>query len=414
MQIDATREGDSTVLRLGGRLDREWAGHLSNALEDLLREGVRSLVIDLSAVTYISSAATEVLTRWQQELAALRGEMQLTSIPPAVREMFAIAGWDSRLDGTGGSGSAPVDLRKSSWQLPTVSAASGQYQTSSCVPEGRLSCYLHGRPSRLTQAPVGPDDCAVAPFPAGAFGIGLGAIGGSYEECHERFGELVAVAECVAYFPSDGARMADYLVGGGPVPPRAVLASGMTCEGAFSKLVRFNSRTEAEAVPLSELAAVCLEAAGGKLAGLVIAGETAGLTGARLRRSPAGDAASAVRFDVPAVREWLSFAPERTYSVTTALIAGVVARAPEGPLAAHLRPLGDVGRLYGHFHAAVFSYHPLPQRTVELGALVKGLFENHQLRDVLHLVWDDRGEAGVSESALLRGVGWVAPITQVA
>ena len=43
---------------------------------------------------------------------------------------------------------------------------------------------------------------------------------------------------------------------------------------------------------------------------------------------------------------------------------------------------------------------------------MRGLFASHQLRDVLHLVWDDRGEAGVAESALVRGVGWVAPITQ--
>jgi len=51
---------------------------------------------------------------------------------------------------------------------------------------------------------------------------------------------------------------------------------------------------------------------------------------------------------------------------------------------------------------------------VELDTFVKGLFRNHQLRDVLHLLWDDRGEAGVGESALLRGVGWVAPITELA
>ena len=70
-------------------------------------------------------------------------------------------------------------------------------------------------------------------------------------------------------------------------------------------------------------------------------------------------------------------------------------------------------RLFGHFHAAVFSYRPLPQRTVELGALVRGLFANHELRDVLHLLWDDRGEAGVGESAFVRGVGWIAPITQI-
>ena len=411
MKIDAARDGGSAILRLGGRLDREGAEHLSNTLEDLLRDGVRSLTIDLATVTYISSAATTVLARWQQELAGLRGDVQLTSLPPAVRETLVAAGWDSRFDAPGGS--QPTDLRLSSWQHEAGSARAGQYQVSSRAPEGTLTCHLHGHPNQLTQAPYGLDDCHVVAFPNGAFGLGLGAIGGSYEECQERLGELVAVAGCVAYFPSDGARMADYLVGEGPVAPRAVLASGLSCEGEFSKLVRFSTQPEEDAVPLSELAAVCLETAGGRVAGLVIAGETVGLSGARLRRSPAAHGASAVRFEVPAVREWLSFAPERTYSVTTTLIAGVAARAPKGPLAAHLRPLGLVGQLYGHFHAAVFSYQPLPQRTVELGDLLRGLFKNHQLRDVLHLLWDDRGEAGVGESALIRGVAWVAPVTQV-
>ena len=411
MKIDAARDGGSAILRLGGRLDREGAEHLSNTLEDLLRDGVRSLTIDLATVTYISSPATKVLARWQQELAGLRGDVQLTSLPPALRETLAIAGWDSRFDTPGGS--PPTDLRLSSWQHQVGSARSGQYQVSSRAPEGTLACHLHGHPNQLTQAPYGLEDCNVVAFPNGAFGIGLGAIGGSYEECQERLGELVAVAGCVAYFPSDGARMADYLVGEGPVAPRAVLASGLSCEGEFSKLVRFSTQPEADAVPLSELAAVCLEAAGGRVAGLVIAGEAVGLSGARLRRSPAAHGASAVRFEVPAVREWLSFAPERTHSVTTTLIAGVAARAPKGPVAAHLRPLGFVGQLYGHFHAAVFSYQPLPQRTVELGDLLRGLFQNHQLRDVLHLLWDDRDEAGVGESALVRGVAWVAPVTQI-
>ncbi|HEU5303255.1 MAG TPA: hypothetical protein VFU40_01315, partial [Gemmatimonadales bacterium] len=280
-------------------------------------------------------------------------------------------------------------------------------------PDGALSCQLHGHPDQLTQAPPGPNDCSIVAFPDGTFGLGLGAIGTSYEECQDRLGELVAVAGCVAYFPSDGARMADYLVGDGPAAPRAMLASGLSCTGEFSKLVRFNTQPEADSVPLSELAAVCLEASGGKMAGLVVAGETAGLSGARLRRSPAGPGGSPVRLELPAIREWLSFAPERTYPGMTALIAGVVARRPEGPLATHLRPLTAVGQLYGHFHAAVFSYRPLPQRTVELSALVKGLFRNHQLRDVLHLLWDDRGETGVGESALVRGVGWVGPITQI-
>ncbi|MGH7527123.1 MAG: STAS domain-containing protein [Gemmatimonadales bacterium] len=412
MKIDAAREGGSALLQLEGRLDREWAEHLSDTLEGLLQDGVRSLSIDFSGVTYVSSAATKVLARWQQELAVLRGEVQFTSLPPAVHEVFADAGWDSGFGATDGPGAAPIDLRRSSWHARADLAASGQYELSSSVPAGTLTCRLHGDPDRLTRAPFGPGDCSIVGLPDGVFGLGLGAIGGSYEEGHERLGELVAVAGCLAYFPSDRARMADYLVGGGRVAPRAVLASGLTCEGGFSKLVRFSTKPEAAAVPLSELATIALDAAGRRVAGLVIAGETAGLCGARLRRSPAHGAAP-LRFEAPGLREWLSFAPERTWSMTTTLIAGVVARAPKGPIAAHLRPLGGSGELYGHFHAAVFSYHPLPQRTVELAALVRGFFANHQLRDVLHLVWDDRGDAGVGESALVRGVGWVAPITQV-
>ena len=412
MKIDEVREGRTARIQLEGRLDREWAEYLSDTLEELLQEGVRSLSIDFSGVTYISSAATKVLARWHQDLAFLRGDMRLTSMPPAVREAFASAGWDSAAEAPGGSGAGASALRRSYWHSRTDFANSGQYELSSGVPDATLTCRLHGDPSRLAQAPFGAGDCSVVPLPDGAFGLGLGAIGETYKECQERFGELVAVAGCAAYFPSDGARMADYLVGEGGMVPRAVLACGLTCEGAFSHLLRFSKQPEADAIPLSELATVALEAVGGKTAGLVVAAETAGLAGVRLSRSPV-QGSGPVRFEIPAVREWLSFAPERIHAMTTTVIAGVVARAPQGPLAAHLRPLGGMRALFGHFHAMVFSYHPVPQRTVELTVLLRGLFASHQLRDVLHLIWDDRGEAGVGESALLRGVAWVAPITKV-
>jgi anti-anti-sigma factor len=231
MKIEASREGGSAILRLGGRLDREGAEHLSNTLEDLLRDGVRSLTLDLGTVTYMSSAATKVLTRWRQELAGLRGEVQLTSLPAELQKTLAITGWD--WDAVGRRSAAEVDARYSSWQLQTTSATIGQYQVSSRVANGALSCRLYGNPQQITQGPYEPEDCGTADFPPSAFGLGIGAIGSNYGECHDRLGELVAVAGCVAYFPSDGARMADYLVADGPTPPRAVLASGLSCGGNF-------------------------------------------------------------------------------------------------------------------------------------------------------------------------------------
>jgi hypothetical protein len=248
-------------------------------------------------------------------------------------------------------------------------------------------------------------------FPAQGFSLGVGAIGSAYGECSERLGELIAVGGCAAYFPSDGARMADYQLGTVGKAPSGLLASGLVCEGSYSQLVRFSTRPEAEAVPLSELASVALQAAGGRIAGLVLVGEAAGLCGVKLRRSPVEDGSPA-RFEVPGVRDWLSFAPERTHPMSTTIVAGVVSGTATGPWTAHLRPHGPTERLFGHFHAAVFSYHPLPQRTVGLDDLVRGLFTNQPLLDVLHLLWDDRAEAAVPESALVRGVGWIAPITR--
>ncbi len=409
MRIEAAREGGSALLRLEGRLDREGAERLSDTLEDLLQEGVRSLRIDFSQVTYASSAVTRVLTRWHQELTLLRGDVRLSSLSPDLSELFAGAGWQEGVP-PAGEARAPVD-RHSYWHARADFAASGQYELSAGTPGGAMACRLLGDPERMANTALGPEDCGAVALPATGFGIGIGAIGGRYDQCSQRLGELIAVAGCAAYFPSDGARMADYMLATPGGTSTAMLASGLVCEGSYSQMVRFSTRAEAEAVPLSELASMALQAGGGRVAGLVVVAETAGLCGVKLRRSPA-DEGSPLGFEVPRVRDWLSFAPERTHAMTTTLIAGVVSNSARGPLAAHVRPHGPTERLFGHFHAAVFSYHPLPQRTVDLDDLVRGLFASQQLLDVVHLLWDDRPDGAVPESTLVRGVGWLAPITQ--
>ena len=409
MRIEAARTGGSALLRLEGRLDREGAERLSDTLEDLLQEGVRSLRLDFSQVTYASSAVTRVLSHWQQELSVLRGDVQLAALSPAVSELFADAGWQGVIPQSSDPRGA-VD-RRSYWHARADFAASGQYELSAGAAGGALGCRMLGDPGRMAEGPIGADHCTPVPLAASGFGLGVGALGAGYHQCAERLGELIAVGGCAAYFPSDGARMADYLLGTPGKPPAALLASGLICEGSYAQLVRFSTRPEAEAVPLSEVGSVALQAAGGRVAGLVLVCETAGLSGVKLRRSPAGEG-SRFGFEVPGVRDWLSFSPERTHAMTTTVIAGVVAGNTKVPCAAHLRPHGPTERLFAHFHAAVFSYHPLPQRTVELDDLVRGLFTNQQLLDVLHLLWDDRADAAVPESALVRGVGWISPITQ--
>jgi hypothetical protein len=98
------------------------------------------------------------------------------------------------------------------------------------------------------------------------------------------------------------------------------------------------------------------------------------------------------------------------------LVAGVAARpARAGSLAPLLRPLApDRGDLAGHFHAAAFSYRPLPHgAALDLKTTVGTLFEAETLQGVLHLLHDDRPIAGAGESEFARGACWFSPITDL-
>ena len=118
--------------------------------------------------------------------------------------------------------------------------------------------------------------------------------------------------------------------------------------------------------------------------------ETTGLVGAWLRRSP-GVVLFSMYLDVPGIREWLGTTPHPVHQGSTVLIAGVVSRNPDPVLKPHLRPIAPGSDLLGHFHAVVFAYRPVPQRTVVLRALVTRLFMQQRVRGVLHLLGDDRG-----------------------
>jgi hypothetical protein len=242
------------------------------------------------------------------------------------------------------------------------------------------------------------------------FGLGVGAIGETYEECGPRFGELLAAAGVVTYLPTDGARVPDYLGSLRGHVPRAVVGSALTFAGAFSQLVRFSTGPAASSVPIGELADVCLDAVGADAAGIVMVAESAGLVGAWLRRPPTAPAAVG-RFDVPSVRDWLAFTAEPAHAGTTALVVGVVARGARPPLAEHLRPMGPTTRVAGHLHAAAFPYQPVPQRTVSVERAAAGLWGPAGARAVLHLLADGRRSAEAAQSRFLRGLAWAAPIT---
>ena len=145
---------------------------------------------------------------------------------------------------------------------------------------------------------------------------------------------------------------------------------------------------------------------------MVLVGETAGLVGTALRRSPVGMPHGVDVFAHSHAREWLSLTSEPEYARSTALLVGVATRGSSPALAPFVRVLSGNGpaALKGHFHAAVVPYRPLPRGSFELGPTVQLLFEPGRVETVLHLLGDSRPIVGAGESTFTRGVFWVVPL----
>ena len=418
MNIATTHDGAGAVVRLSGRLDGEAALRLADTLERLLRDGRRSVLLNMSGVSYISSPGTQVLQQAHQDYVSARGDLRVVSPSRVAAEALTLADLLPRLlaqpptvaDASGPA--ASLEHTRDDWRTNLTLAAQGTYAATSLDPGAELYCRVHGRAEAAVRSWIDSSDYAAFEFPETSFGLGIGALGTERTQAAPRLGEIVAAGGAVAHLPTQGAQVPDFNVGLGGRPPNAELVSGLVCGGGFSLLKRFTSPSETEPIPLSQLARASLEGIGSHTAGVVMVAETTGLVGAWLRRSP-GIVLSSMYLDVEGVRAWLGTTPQPIHQGTTVLVAGVVSRRPDPLLAPHLRPVAPGSDLLVHGHAVVFSYRPVPQRTVVLRSLVTRLFTQQQVRGVLHLLGDDRGAAGAGESTFRRGIAWAGPITRV-
>ena len=417
MEITVEASGEAKKLKVKGRLDGYWADHLAKALEEEIHRGSHHLLLDLSEVVFLSSAGIRVLVKYYRQLREIQGSLVVSEASEPVKKVLEI----SRLTGVLFSGtSAEAVIGAPSGIATAVAPAMGvrlevhgaAFDVFPCTLEAKLKIRLLGDPNLLRGCRFRQESCSTVQFPESIFGIGLGALGDSFEECRGRFGEFIAVAGAVAYFPTDGTNVPDYLVAAGASYPDVQVCYGLACEGQFSKLARFEAKNEAGTVTLTQLVESALEIAGAEQTGLIMVAESAGLIGAALRRPPTVEAPENAPFEFPRVREWLSFTAEPAYVRSLALVTGVAARGVEGALAPLLRPLTSATPIMGHFHAATFSYRPLQKGKIELTKTVKSLFENQTLQGVLHLLSDDRAFAGAGQSRFVRGACWLAPLAE--
>jgi anti-sigma B factor antagonist len=97
MDITTRTQNDVTVLALAGSLDSNTSPQAQQALEEILASGARKLVVDFSALGYISSAGLRVLLGAAKQLRGAGGALSLFGLNESVREVFEISGFSQIL-----------------------------------------------------------------------------------------------------------------------------------------------------------------------------------------------------------------------------------------------------------------------------------------------------------------------------
>jgi anti-anti-sigma factor len=412
MRISTAQHGAVVEVIAEGRLDESWADHVASALDDVVRRGTHHVRLNMEAVTYLSSAGISVLISCYKDLKQINGSFAVTSPSHQVRKILDMTGLSTLLLADV-AGVAPVDAPVEHQRA--IHTENGLFEVLDSHEAKALACRVIGDHQNSHRGNCAGDMTQVR-FPAGAFGLGIGAFGSEYLDCRDRFGEFVAAGGAAAYLPTDGASTPDYLVATGSLVPEVAMLYGICCEGGFSHHLRFSPGDQARDVGLSEIVSTCLKTADAETAGIVIVAESTGLVGAALRRSPATEPNNtAPRFDHPNIRKWVTFTAEPAHAGSLCLVVGVASEpAAAGPLQPLLRPVSRAGTgISGHFHAAAFPYRAIQKGRLELDATVGVLFENQGPKGLLHLLWDAREATGAGESRFVRGACWVGSIREV-
>jgi anti-anti-sigma factor len=95
MAIEIAQEqyGAVRILVLSGRLDTETSADLELAVQDLLEANDRHFVVDLGAISYVSSAGLRVLLSLAKQLDGGRGSLRLCGLNASVTQVFDVAGF---------------------------------------------------------------------------------------------------------------------------------------------------------------------------------------------------------------------------------------------------------------------------------------------------------------------------------
>jgi len=398
LNIRKDPRGEEQRIFLEGRLDANWAGHLDDYLNSLVREGSYRFILNMAGVQYLSSAGIRILISQHKKIKKIGGLFVLEALSDTVSDVLEMVGMKSIL--TAATPEA-TPMKKVESQFREIK---GYRFDNEILSDEKMTIRLTGNPGLALTSGFTATDNQKIKFTTNHYSLGIGAIGEGFEDCKSRYGEFLAIGEALVYKPSDGSNLPDYAVKTGRFEPEINALCSLQAEGIFSNRISFEPMEFVPSISLEDLVAGFAQTSGQKQFVFLLIAESGGLVGVSLSAPPVD---GKQLFEFPGIRENINFTTEPAFSRMLTVSLGFYSLHPEGPLKSSLRPVKPGSSAFIHTHSAVFPFQALPKQETSAGKLVLHLFESSIVQDVLHLIHDSRDIAGLGDSTFKQGVGWV-------
>ncbi|MFA5399799.1 MAG: STAS domain-containing protein [Dehalococcoidia bacterium] len=262
MSIKSERRNGILVVALEGRLGAFEAAGLGKELEFLVTEDDHYLVLDMSGALYLSSGGIRLLLSIHKKLAGRKGHLSLCGITEYPAQVLKMAGMEgmfptySTVDEAVNHSSMLKDMRRSEkdWgSLPCYHRKDTSFHVFH-VTDRPATLKTVGDLSKVMNATLESGDIRQRRFSEAEYSIGLGALGGSLEDCLPLLGEMMTSGGTMVWLPTDGNDTPDFLI-----PQKdtgeVMIHTGLNLalHGEFNDIMLVGDDAGSKAITLSEL-----------------------------------------------------------------------------------------------------------------------------------------------------------------
>ncbi|THB66329.1 MAG: anti-sigma factor antagonist [Desulfovibrio sp.] len=95
MEFESQKQGNSTVIKVTGRMDAVTAPEFEEKSGEIMEAGNTDFIVDFGSLEYISSAGLRSVLSVAKKLKAKQGGIRFCNLDGMVQEVFSVSGFSS-------------------------------------------------------------------------------------------------------------------------------------------------------------------------------------------------------------------------------------------------------------------------------------------------------------------------------